>query len=468
MGDPEVCTPETLVRRLRLTTVKSLARVLDVENELSVDWRDFAQRLPKRPGSQQLRYDIKDIQYITHKQRTCGKSPTESILTDLGTLNTRVKDIVKILEEMNHLEAIQILLPDHVIAVPSSDLPGQGYRKQTPEFNANKICEFTQGEVAALTANFNTTSLLDGGRQIGEGGFGTVFLGYFRDGTKCAVKRLFKEGLHPDFNIVQQLKTEAATLMNLQHINLIKIYGYCLDNLSLVLEYISGGNLAQRLACEDNKPPLSWKSRVSIATAAAKGINFLHEMKYVHRDIKSANILLDGNLIPKIADFGLVRKLNDEVLLEIITGQRVFDKDRVGQDIITYMEEISEVEDAIMDVVDKKSSPFVDRQVKQMYSLANDCLQPKKQRPHMKQEGSQRDWIPCGTVGRGDRHFVSKGEKGRGGVSYHVDDLACHCCETRRVVKGTEYRVEQWEGEIDTLFQRVRRGGVVFLTTLMI
>ncbi|XP_071817758.1 interleukin-1 receptor-associated kinase 4-like [Apostichopus japonicus] len=421
MGDPEVCTPETLVRRLRLTTVKSLARVLDVENELSVDWRDFAQRLPKRPGSQQLRYDIKDIQYITHKQRTCGKSPTESILTDLGTLNTRVKDIVKILEEMNHLEAIQILLPDHVIAVPSSDLPGQGYRKQTPEFNANKICEFTQGEVAALTANFNTTSLLDGGRQIGEGGFGTVFLGYFRDGTKCAVKRLFKEGLHPDFNIVQQLKTEAATLMNLQHINLIKIYGYCLDNLSLVLEYISGGNLAQRLACEDNKPPLSWKSRVSIATAAAKGINFLHEMKYVHRDIKSANILLDGNLIPKIADFGLVRKLNDErtteytsvviasiiylapecrsgqfssrsdvysfgvVLLEIITGQRVFDKDRVGQDIITYMEEISEVEDAIMDVVDKKSSPFVDRQVKQMYSLANDCLQPKKQRPHMKQ-----------------------------------------------------------------------------------
>lgn len=57
----------------------------------------------------------------------------------------------------------------------------------------------------------------------------------------------------------------------------------------------------------------------------------------------------------------------------------------MGQDIITYMEEISEVEDAIMDVVDKKSSPFVDRQVKQMYSLANDCLQPKKQRPHMKQ-----------------------------------------------------------------------------------
>lgn len=54
------------------------------------------------------------------------------------------------------------------------------------------VCEFTQGEVAALTANFNTTSLLDGGRQIGEGGFGTVFLGYFRDGTKCAVKRLFK------------------------------------------------------------------------------------------------------------------------------------------------------------------------------------------------------------------------------------------------------------------------------------
>lgn len=75
-------------------------------------------------------------------------------------------------------------------------------------------------------------------------------------------------------------------LNSLQHINLIKIYGYCLDNLSLVLEYISGGNLAQRLACEDNKPPLSWKSRVSIATAAAKGINFLHEMKYVHRDIK--------------------------------------------------------------------------------------------------------------------------------------------------------------------------------------
>lgn len=419
MAASAVCTPDTLLRKLKLTTVKSFARVLDIENELALDWRDFAQRLPKRPGSSEMRYKIRDIEYLAHKQKTSGKSPTETILSDLGTLNTRVKDIVSILEDMNHLEAIGILLPDH--AVRSSDQQTRRYQDEAPEFKEGKICEYTVGEVAALTANFNATSLSDGGRQIGRGGFGVVFLGLFKDGTKCAVKRLVKEDLDPNFNIMQQMKTEADTLQNLQHVNLVRIYGYCWDNLSLVLEYVSGGNLAQRLACEDNRQPLSWRSRVTIATAAARGIAFLHEMKCVHRDIKSANILIDGNLVPKIADFGLVRQLEGEkttqytsivimsiiylapecrtgqfsyksdvysfgvVLLEIITGLPVLDRERVGQDIITYLEEVCEVEDAILDVVDKKSSPYVDRQVKLMYRLANQCLEGKRDRPLMQE-----------------------------------------------------------------------------------
>lgn len=77
-----------------------------------------------------------------------------------------------------------------------------------------------------------------------------------------------------------------SLIHSLKHKNLVKIYGYCLENLCLVLEYIPEGSLCERLACEDSKHPLSWKSRVSIATGSARGINFLHHNNYIHRDVK--------------------------------------------------------------------------------------------------------------------------------------------------------------------------------------
>lgn len=417
MSTQSTCTPDTLLRKLKLTTVKSLAHVLDVENELSCDWRRFASLVPKRPGSTEMKYDMRKIQYLEHKLKRSGSSPTESIIQDLGTVNMQVKDIVKVLEIMGHHEAIKILLPEYSVPTEQAQ-PDTNHQIAVPEFDDGKIHHFTFQEVIALTANFNAAPLLEGGRKIGEGGFGAVFLGYFKNETKCAVKKLFKEELNPEVNILQQLQQEVETLLHLKHKNLVKIYGYCLENLCLVLEYIPEGNLCERLACEGSKHPLSWKSRVSIATGSARGINFLHNNNYIHRDVKSANILLDTDLVPKIVDFGLVRRLPDlktsqvtslvigtnaylapeclagnfsykadvysfgVVLLEIITGQRVFDKNREGGDLVSFIEDL-ESDDAIINEVDKKAYPYDEDQVKKMYDVSSRCIQKKKLRPEM-------------------------------------------------------------------------------------
>lgn len=108
----------------------------------------------------------------------------------------------------------------------------------------------------------------------------------------------------------QEFLAELKVLTHVHHLNLVRLIGYCVENcLFLVYEFIDNGNLSQHLQ-RTGYAPLSWATRVQIALDSARGLEYLHEHVvpvYVHRDIKSANILLDKDFRAKIADFGLAK-----------------------------------------------------------------------------------------------------------------------------------------------------------------
>ncbi|KAL5142912.1 LEAF RUST 10 DISEASE-RESISTANCE LOCUS RECEPTOR-LIKE PROTEIN KINASE-like 1.2 [Glycine soja] len=157
------------------------------------------------------------------------------------------------------------------------------------------------------------TNYFDSSKELGEGGFGTVYFGKLRDGRSVAVKRLYEN----NFKRVAQFMNEIKILAKLVHPNLVKLYG-CTSRhsreLLLVYEYIPNGTVADHLHGQRSKPgKLPWHIRMKIAVETASALNFLHHKDVIHRDVKTNNILLDSDFCVKVADFGLSRLFPDHV-----------------------------------------------------------------------------------------------------------------------------------------------------------
>ncbi|MBA0739595.1 hypothetical protein Gogos_012851, partial [Gossypium gossypioides] len=185
---------------------------------------------------------------------------------------------------------------------------------------------FTYKELGEATNNF------DSNKELGDGGFGTVYygkkkiqnriirlsmfyyslihlpcLGKLRDGRAVAIKRLYEN----NYKRVEQFMNEVWILTKLHHRNLVSLYG-CTSRhsreLLLVYEYVSNGTVADHLHGQRAKPgALSWSIRLDIAIETADALSYLHASKTIHRDVKTNNILLDNNFTVKVADFGLSR-----------------------------------------------------------------------------------------------------------------------------------------------------------------
>ncbi|KAK4727383.1 hypothetical protein R3W88_032300 [Solanum pinnatisectum] len=173
---------------------------------------------------------------------------------------------------------------------------------------------FRLRQIKAATNNF------DPANKIGEGGFGLVYKGVLNDGAVIAVKKLSSKSKQGNREFINEIGMISA----LQHPNLVKLYGCCIEGsqLLVIYEYMENNCLARALFGRDNQRlNLDWATRKRICSGIAKGLAYLHEesrLKIVHRDIKSTNVLLDKDLNAKISDFGLA-KLDEEENTHIST-----------------------------------------------------------------------------------------------------------------------------------------------------
>ncbi|CAA6658387.1 unnamed protein product [Spirodela intermedia] len=184
-------------------------------------------------------------------------------------------------------------------------------RRRRRRFSALRVADgglvaFRYGDLRRMTKNFS--------EKLGGGGFGSVFLGTMADGNVVAVKKL--EGIRQG---EKQFRTEVSTIGTIQHVNLVRLRGFCSDRSRrlLVYDYMPGGSLDHTLFGDQAAPTVGWKTRYQIILGIARGLAYLHESCrdcIIHCDIKPENILLDGEFVPKVADFGLAKLLRDDAL----------------------------------------------------------------------------------------------------------------------------------------------------------
>ncbi|KAG2248900.1 hypothetical protein Bca52824_088528 [Brassica carinata] len=142
--------------------------------------------------------------------------------------------------------------------------------------------------------------------KLGEGGFGEVYKGTLSNGTEVAVKRLSKKSGQG----IREFKNEAVLVSKLQHRNLVRLLGFCLegDEKILIYEFVPNKSLNYFIFGFEKQIQLDWIQRYNIIEGIARGILYLHQdsqLTIIHRDLKASNILLDANMNPKISDFGL-------------------------------------------------------------------------------------------------------------------------------------------------------------------
>ncbi|KAM0959169.1 hypothetical protein EV1_024176 [Malus domestica] len=294
------------------------------------------------------------------------------------------------------------------------------------EVNVEKIKIFDPKELEKATDHFNVN------RILGQGGQGTVYKGMLTDGRLVAVKKskVIDEGkLRPFIN-------EIVILSQLNHRNVVKLFGCCLEtNVPLlVYEYVPNGTLFEYIHEDNEEFPLLWDMRLRIAIEVAGALFYLHSSASIpiyHRDIKSTNILLDDKYRAKVADFGTSRSISIDqthvttlvqgtfgyldpeyfqssqfteksdvysfgvVLIELLTSQKPisFTRSEEGRSLATYF--ILKMEEKrLFDIVDVRITEGSKEQIEAVACLARRCLDLNgKRRPTMKEVAMELEGI---------------------------------------------------------------------------
>ncbi|RDX76114.1 Cysteine-rich receptor-like protein kinase 26, partial [Mucuna pruriens] len=171
-----------------------------------------------------------------------------------------------------------------------------------PRKNIEKSLQFNFDTIRVATNEFADSN------KLGQGGFGAVYRGLLSNGQEIAVKRLSRDSGQGDM----EFKNEVLLVAKLQHRNLVRLLGFCLEATErlLVYEFVPNKSLDYFIFDPIKKTQLNWQRRYKIIGGIARGILYLHEdsrLRIIHRDLKASNILLDENMQAKISDFGMAR-----------------------------------------------------------------------------------------------------------------------------------------------------------------
>ncbi|XP_041852515.1 interleukin-1 receptor-associated kinase 4 [Melanotaenia boesemani] len=443
-------TSGTCIRKISYGLLRKLSDFLDPQDR----WKDVIVCIRKPNGEPRYsQHHVRRFEGLVAQ----GKSPTVELLNDWGTTNSTVGELVDILRSHMLLAAADLLLPveddlsaemQQVFAAETNtdpptrqlevvETPPSSSAQQTQILPENSeaghigsFSSFPYSELMRITGNFDNRSVSNGGSRLGEGGFGTVYKGFLHN-RPVAVKKLNPVEDMPLDRLQIQFNQEIQTLNVLKHENLVDMIGFSYDeqHLCLVYTFMANGSLLDRLACMDGSLPLSWQQRCLIADGAARGLEYLHCNHHVHRDVKSANILLDEKFVAKISDFGLTRAsakctsttmmtesivgtraymapeaLRGEitpksdvfsfgvVLLEILSGIPPADENREPKFLMDIRDDIDDEDEdlTLEDIVDKKMRNWEMSQVETIYTLACNCLYDRKnRRPLIKQVVSE-------------------------------------------------------------------------------
>ncbi|PON49910.1 Mitogen-activated protein kinase kinase kinase [Parasponia andersonii] len=161
---------------------------------------------------------------------------------------------------------------------------------------------FNLSTIATATVNFSSNN------KLGDGGFGSVYMGTLPDGQVIAAKRL-SLGSGQGMN---EFKNEVILIAKLQHRNLVRLLGYCIqgEERLLIYEYMPNKSLDYYIFDQTRGKLLDWSKRFNIILGVARGLIYLHQdsrLRIIHRDLKASNVLLDKVMNPKISDFGMAR-----------------------------------------------------------------------------------------------------------------------------------------------------------------
>ncbi|KAL8145677.1 hypothetical protein AgCh_003718 [Apium graveolens] len=297
------------------------------------------------------------------------------------------------------------------------------------ESNVETTKLFSSKELEKATNHYNMN------RILGQGGQGTVYKGMLTDGSIVAVKKSKIE----DDSKLTQFVNEIIILSQINHRNVVRLHGCCLETEVplLVYEFIPNGTLFEYIHDHNEDLPLTWDVRLRVATEVAGALSYLHSAAAIpvyHRDIKSSNILLDEKYRAKVADFGTSRSVSIDqshvttkrvqgtfgyfdpeyfrssqytdksdvysfgvVLVELLTGQKPIlapRPDDEGRSLVTYFMSAME-ENRVMDIIDVQIADDGRKEEFMAFAkLAYRCLHLKgSRRPTMKQVATELESI---------------------------------------------------------------------------